>query len=436
VDSTGRFSCGLLISLLFLSTWSWGGSGPINSSTDRGGLDRNPRAVSLGVPTDGAQDAVTMSAIDELTRRALPKQNSASLAVGIVTDGRLAWSKAYGYADIENSVPATTETIYRLASVTKQFTALMLLQLVQDGKVHLSDPVEKYLPEVNQVKGRFPGAPPITLVQLATHTSGLDREPDNTEKYLVGPVADWEKITLAALPDTKYVFEPGTRFSYSNIGYAILGVALGRAAGQPYTVYVQEHIFKPLGMTDTTFEPNQQTRMRIAKGYYFHKGQVDWKTADRELQGRGYKVPNGAAFSTVNDLAKFLAFEIGGGLAGVLKPEYFEQGFQELIATDEKLENGSALGYEIQREGSSVIFGHQGEIVGYVADVFFDRSAKTGVIVLRNAVGGDDPFDDTKFMWSVFDRLAGRNGADAAGTPPPISPQDATRITRTERHHP
>jgi CubicO group peptidase (beta-lactamase class C family) len=414
VDSTGRFSCGLLVSLVFLTGgWSiWGGNGPTDSNPDRGGLDRNPRAVLTGAPTDGAQNAVTMSAIDEFTRRALPKQNSAGLTVGIVTDGRLAWSKAYGYADMENSIPATTETIYRIGSVTKRFTALMLLQLVENGKVHLSDPVEKYLPEVNQVKDRFPGAPPITLIQLATHTSGLAREPENLRKYLVGPVADWEKILLAALAETKYEFEPGTRFSYSNIGYAILAAALSRAAGQPYTVYVQEHIFKPLGMTDTTFEPNEQTRMRIAKGYMFKDGQVDWKTAERELQGRGYKVPNGAVFSTVNDLAKLLVFEIGGGLAGVLRPETFDQGFRLIIASDEKLENGYALGYEIQRDGNSVYFGHNGGVAGYLADVFFNRPAKTGIIILRNANGSDDKFDDTQFMWGVFDRLAGRTGAD------------------------
>jgi CubicO group peptidase (beta-lactamase class C family) len=414
VDSTGRFSCGFLVWLMFLSGGSsiWARSGPIDSSTDREGLDRNPRAVSTEVPADGAHEAVTMSAIDEFARRALPKQHPASLAVGIVSDGRLAWSKAYGYADMESRIPATGESIYRIGSVTKQFTALMLLQLVQNGKVHLSDPVEKYLPEVNHVKGRFPGAPPITLVQLATHTSGLAREPDDIEKYLVGPVADWEKILIAALADTKYEFEPGTRFSYSNVGYAILGAALSRAVGQPYTLYVQEHIFEPLGMTDTMFEPNEQTRKRIAKGYVFEDGQVDWKTADQELQGRGYKVPNGAVFSTVNDLAKFLMFEIGGGRAGVLRPEYFNQGFQEIIAADEKLDHGFALAYEVQRDGNSVYFGFQGAIAGYVADVFFSRSAKTGVIILRNAVGGDDQFHDRKFMWGVFDILGGRSGAD------------------------
>ncbi len=402
MDITGRFSCGLLVSLAFLC----GGSSVL------GGSPTVAQAVASGVPTDGALDAVTISAIDELARRALPKQNSASVAVAIVSGGRLAWSEAYGYADMENSIPATTDTIYRIGSVTKRFTALMLLQLVENGKVHLSDPVEKYLPEVNKVKGRFPGAPPITLIQLATHTSGLAREPENLRKYVVGPVADWEKILLSAMDDTKYEFEPGTRFSYSNVGYAILGVALSRAAGEPYAQYVQEHIFKPLGMTDTTFEPKEQTRVRIAKGYMFRDGQVDWKAAEEEFQGRGYKVPNGAVFSTATDLAKLLAFEIGGGRAGILKPETFDLGFRLIIAADEKLENGYALGYEIQRDGNAVYFGHNGGVVGYTADVFFNRPRKTGIIILRNANGSGDKFDDTQFMWSVFDRLAGRSGAD------------------------
>jgi CubicO group peptidase (beta-lactamase class C family) len=417
VNSTRRFAYGFLVSLVFLSGSSiWVASASTDSSTDRRGMDQNRRAVSTEVPIDKAQNVVTMSAIDEFTRRTLPKQNPASLAVAIVTGGRLAWSKAYGYADMERSIPATTETIYRIGSVTKQFTALMLLQLVENGKVHLSDPVEKYLPEVNQVKGRFPGAPPITLIQLATHTSGLSREPENVEKYLVGPVDDWEKILLTALPDTKYEFEPGTRFSYSNVGYAILGAALGRAAGQPYTVYVQEHIFKALGMTDTTFEPNEQTRTRIAKGYVFENGQVDWKTADRELQGRGYKVPNGAVFSTANDLAKFLVFEIGGGLAGVLRPETFEQGCREIIAIDEKLQIAYGIaygiGFQIKGDGSSLYFGHNGLVDGYVADVFFNRPAKTGVVILRNETGRDDQFDDKKFMWGIFERLSRPSGAE------------------------
>jgi CubicO group peptidase (beta-lactamase class C family) len=118
----------------------------------------------------------------------------------------------------------------------------MLHQLAESGKVRLSDPVEKYFPDVKAVRDRFPDAPPITLVQLATHTSGLGREPDDLPTYLKGPVSDWEKVLIAALPHTRYEFEPGTRWSYSNIGYAILGASLGRAIGQPYTEYVRERI--------------------------------------------------------------------------------------------------------------------------------------------------------------------------------------------------
>lgn len=210
-----------------------------------------------------------------------------------------------GLADAETKAPAASDTIYRIGSVTKQLTALMLLQLVQAGKVHLSDPVEKYFPEVNKVQGRLAGSPPITLVQLATHTSGLDREPEDTDTYLKGAVADWEKVLLAALPHTKFAFEPGTRFSYSNIGYAILGAALARAAGQTYVDYVRQHVFEPLGMSDTAFGPNDRIRARIAKGYVNDDGKIDAETAAREHQGRGYKVPNGAVYTTVGDLARF-----------------------------------------------------------------------------------------------------------------------------------
>lgn len=87
------------------------------------------------------------------------------------------------------------------------------------------------------------------MIELATHTSGLGREPDNIEEATTGPVSAWEKTLIAALPHLRYQFEPGTRFFYSNMGFAILGAALSRAAGESYVEYVPKHIFEPLGMT-------------------------------------------------------------------------------------------------------------------------------------------------------------------------------------------
>jgi len=125
----------------------------------------------------------------------------------------------------------TDDTIYRIGSITKQFTAVMLLQSVAQGKVHLSDPVEKFYPEVKEVAGKYTAAPPITLIQLATHHAGLSEEPDEDGRFTTGPVSQWEQTLITALPKLKYEQEPGTRFIYSNIGYAILGAALSRAAG-------------------------------------------------------------------------------------------------------------------------------------------------------------------------------------------------------------
>src|SRR2546430_2010494 len=132
--------------------------------------------------------------VDALSAGGLATDNIGNITIGIVSDGKLVWTKSYGYADTEKKIPASKDTVYRIASITKQFTALMLLQLVEQGKVRLSDPVEKYLPEVNKLQKRFPNAPPITLIQLATHTSGLDRTPDDDKLlYGTGPVSEWEK---------------------------------------------------------------------------------------------------------------------------------------------------------------------------------------------------------------------------------------------------
>src|SRR5262249_39918461 len=141
-----------------------------------------------------------------------------SVTAAVVSRKDLVWTKSYGNADMEKEAAADKDTVYRIGSITKMFTALMLEQLVESGQVHYSDPVEKYFPEIKTVPGRFPDAPPISLIQLVTHTSGLGREPDDTDTYVSGgPPAAWEKTLIAALPHTRYQLEPGTHFFYSNI---------------------------------------------------------------------------------------------------------------------------------------------------------------------------------------------------------------------------
>lgn len=231
-----------------------------------------PLVFTRGAQATAASLHTRLEEIEKMVGRAFARNPVGSVTVGVVSGNRLIWTRSYGDADMKKHLPADKYTVYRIGSITKMFTAVMLEQLVDSGKVHLSDPVEKYFPQINLVQGKFPGAPPITLMQLATHTSGLAREPDDLQKYVQGPVADWEKTLIAALPHLHYAFEPGTRFSYSNIGYAILGAALARAAGEPYIEYVRKHIFAPLGMTHTAFKLNPVIQPLLASGYQLTGG--------------------------------------------------------------------------------------------------------------------------------------------------------------------
>ena len=302
-----------------------------------------------------------------------------SVTEGVVVGKQLIWTKSYGEADMETKTPADADTVYRIGSITKMFTALMLEQLVEAGKVHLSDPVEKYFPEIKAVQGRFPDAAPITLIQLATHTSGLGREPDNVDAATTGPVSDWENTLIAALPNLHYQFEPGTRFSYSNIGYAILGAALSRAAGEPYVDYVQKHIFEPLGMSHSAFERNTQLLPHLAKGYELREpnGQADSTTSQREHEtGRGYKVPNGAIYTTVGDLARFVS-----------SLDHFQK--QLVVPADIGLTSGYGVGFQVNRRDNYVAFGHGGAVAGYTSDLLINLHKGIGVIAFSS--GAADP---------------------------------------------
>ena len=333
-----------------------------------------------------------IAALDKAAAEMAQDPKVASFTLALVRPSGLIWTKSYGYADIAAKKLATADTVYRAGSITKQFTALMLLQLVHEGKVHLSDPVEKYFPEIHLVQNDYKNAPPITFWQLATHTSGLATEPEPTQAYVKSALADWEKTLIAALPHTKFEYEPGTRFNYSNVGYAVLGAALARAAHQSYIDYVKQKILMPLGMSHSDFVASPEIRLNLAKGYdVLIAGHWDEETPIQELDGRGYKVPNGGLFTTVGDLAKFLAFEMLGGPESVLPRKDLEENELRVISTDRSMMRGRGLGLTLVSLSGHVFIGHSGGVSGYSATAFFQPEAQTGIIVLRNesALGMD-----------------------------------------------
>lgn len=347
-----------------------------------------------GVPVnlaagDDAELLRAVKAVDDLTAAEFAKNNVGSITVGVVHGRKLIWTKSYGYADIEKKELATKDSIYRIGGMTVKFTSLMLLQLVQAGKIGISDPVEKYFPEINTIQGRDPAGPPVTFLQLAMHTSGIANEPDDLATYMRGPVSSWEQTLIAALPHTKFVSAPGAKFVYSNVGIAVLGAALGRVAGVPYISYVEKKIFAPLGMKHTSFEPKDFTMPLLAKGYVVTGEKVDGSVPEREHSGRGYKVPSGAVYTTVGDLARFISFELGQGPEAVLKKQTLEENYQRIMRLHSAADlAGYGVGFQMMECGDLTVFGYGGTVAGYHARADFNWNSGVGFIVLRNVQGG------------------------------------------------
>ena len=353
-----------------------------------------------------------IEAADSLVSAEFAKDSIGSITVGVIAGSQLAWTRSVGFADMKTRRLASRSTVYRIGSITKPFTAIMLMQLVAAGQVQLSDPVERFLPEVQQIASKPQGASPFTFRQLATMTAGLAREPEEAGPFWTGPVSAWEGKVLAALPHTRYVSSPGTEYSYSNIGYATLGAALARVAHEPYTEWQRSHVLEPLGMERTRFELDPTIAADLAVGYEINSdGTLDDKTAaDEARDGRGYKVPNGAIFTTVDDLARFVTFELSRGPESVLPKALLDEAFEGLVATDRFLETGYGLGFmAMNRDGYSYT-GHSGSVAGYRAAMYYDRGMKLGVVVFRNVGGGKQNSD--RLAVDILSLLATRKRAE------------------------
>ena len=341
--------------------------------------------------------------IRSLAQAAINKDGTGSVSIGIIEGSELVYAEAFGYADMEQKIDATPEHVYRIGSITKQFTGLALLKLAHEGALQLTDPVEQHFKPVNLVRDRFPNAPPITLVQLATMTSGLSREPEDLPSYLVGPTSKWIDVVIKALPKVRYDFPPDTIYQYSNIGYAILGAALEKATNRNFIDYVREEIIVPLGLKDTDFLPQPHYEERIATGYQINEGKIDERTPLQQHAGRGYKVPNGALYSTVFDLAKFISFQLGYGPEHVIPKDVLFKNFSKTNSANGTLTSGYGIGFRVLRRGNLIVFGHGGGVAGYRAGAYFDRISEKGVVVLRNVGGGS--LDVTELAMTILEMV-------------------------------
>lgn len=312
-----------------------------------------------------------------------------SMSIAIVKGDSIIWSEAYGLADINTNKKADSTTIYRTGSISKSFTAFLMMQLVQEGTIKLDEQIEKYLPEIRELNG-YSDSTKITFLQLASHTSGLIREP-NLVNAASGPIEEWESKVLQSIPNTSFKSEPGEEYSYSNIGFGILGLTLSRAAEKPFIELVQDKIFTPLDMNNSYFIVPRDKLVNLAKGLAGGPlGDLDKEQPKKEHVGRGYKVPNGAIYSTPNDLAKLMMANMG--YSEILKKVNLNL-MQTTKTPEGKWYQNYGLGFSLYQDSTISTVGHGGSVSGYTANFVFEKECEYGIILMRNYNWGTTNLD-------------------------------------------
>lgn len=291
----------------------------------------------------------------------------------VAREGKIIYLKAFGMADLELGVPMRPEMVFRIGSITKQFTSVAILQLVEQGRISLQDEITKFIPD-------YPTqAYKITVENLLTHTSGIKSYTNvpEFEKYSKTDMKPEEVIAL--FKNQPMEFAPGTKWNYNNSGYFLLGYIIEKVTGKTYQEYLQENFFTPLGMTSTCYGSDRKLIMNRASGYQTGTDGVE----NSEYLSMTLPYSAGAIMSTVEDLYKWtMAVQKGKLVSG----ELLERAF-----TPYKLENGKSTNYGYgwflsQIEGSPTIE-HGGGINGFLTNAIYLPDEDVFVAVFSNSTG-------------------------------------------------
>ncbi len=324
--------------------------------------------------------ATAVDILDKWIANSMRRKHQPGLAVGLVYDGELLWGKGYGVADIQGGTPVTLDTRFRIASITKTFTAAGILQLRDAGRLKLDDPVSRHLDWFNL---RYEDAPPITIRNLLTHSSGLPRDSKNA-MWTDCAAPAWDDF-IADTKERQPTRPPCEKFAYSNLGYSLLGGIIAQVSGQTWADYLQQNILNPLGMTETHPIPSADDP-QLATGYTREKTGYQRDAFPFWLMN-GFEASANFA-SSVRDLVKYAGFHLGKSAGVVLSP-YTLLDMHRVHWLNERWDGGYGLGMALYKIEDWVISGHGGGYPGYLTAFTVCREHHTAVIALTNALGSD-----------------------------------------------
>lgn len=356
------------------------------------------------LPFGGAKGSEAMSEVEARLQRYTGDVPGAALLV--IRDGTPVVRRAVGLADVESGTPVTPDTNFRLASVSKQFTAAAVLLLAEEGRLRLDDPVRRWLP---QLPGNADG---VTLHHLLSHTSGLHDYEDLMAPEFEGQVHDADVACLLAAgrpcadaasagddaaPAPPY-FAPGTAYRYSNSGYALLALVVERAAGKPYPEVLRERIFAPLGMDGTVaFVDGTNTVPHRAFGHSAHGD--GWRRTDQSSTSA--VLGDGGIYASIRDLARWDAALYDDRL---LSDASRALAFSAQTATPTGEAQVAAYGYGWRLDGDGLLW-HSGETIGFRNVILRWPAERLTVVMLTNR-NAPEPWADARAIGEAFRREA------------------------------
>jgi CubicO group peptidase (beta-lactamase class C family) len=296
------------------------------------------------------------------------------ISAAVVLGGDLVWSSGFGMADLENFVPATSSTLFRLGSISKPITATAILQLSEHGKLDLDAEVQKYCPAFPKKEW------PITTRELLGHLGGIRHYnpdgkgdiPEDSAKHFTSM-----EESLQIFANDALVAKPGTRFQYSTYGYTVLGCVLEGAASEKYADYVKENVFGPAGMEETRTDNFFEVIQHRSRWYHKDKAGV---VQNAGVLDSSYKIPGGGLISSADDMAQFEAAILADKL---LKPATRKAMWTPQKAADGS-QNGYALGWGTQKKYGLALVEHTGGQQGTSTSILLVPERRAGIVVLAN----------------------------------------------------
>jgi CubicO group peptidase (beta-lactamase class C family) len=319
---------------------------------------------------------------DELEARTaafVKEQRLPGAAVGVVHGDDLAWSAGVGFSDVAARRAPDASTLYRIASITKTFTGTAIMQLRDQGRLDLDDPIVAHVPELRGASGSIET---VTIRRMLSHESGLTSEPPGTDWSTPQSYEGLIDRNLKRVDEMGTRVPPNTQQKYSNLAYQLLGEVVARLTGVPYVDHVRSTILEPLGMTNTFFEPlPEEALARRATGY-----DARWLSDELTRADPSMTIwAEGGLWSCVSDLARWISFQFSAGSPVLADSSLREMHTARYLGNEEWTEAWGISWYAVRHEGVTWVQ-HSGGLHGFITNVCFDPKERVGAIALLNGI--------------------------------------------------